>query len=84
MKPSIILFFVLRQDTELVTVMEIQPSQAADFLNIRKRPLDPIDLDLLRRVGKSVKPYSVGVLADTLRYSVVGIGLSYATSGTAA
>ena len=76
MKPSIILFFVLRQDTELVAVMEIKSTQAADFLNIRKRPLDPIDLDLLRWVGKSVKPYGIRVLADTLRYSVVGIILS--------
>ena len=76
MKPSVILFFVLRQDTELVAVMEIKSTNAADFLNIRKRPLDPIDLDLLRWVGKSVKPYSVGVLTDTLRYSVVGIILS--------
>ena len=61
MKPSVILFFVLRQDTELVAVMKIQSPQAADFLNIRKRPLDPIDLDLLRCVGKSVKPYGITV-----------------------
>ena len=76
MKPSVILFFVLRQDTELVAVMEIKSTQAADFLNIRKRPFDPIDLNLLRWGGKSLKPYGIRVLADALRYSVVGIILS--------
>ena len=76
MKPCIILFSAFWQDTELIAIMEIKPTQATDFLCTRERPFEPIDLDLFRWVGKSGKFYGIGVLADTLHNPVIGVFLS--------
>ena len=76
MKPCVILFPVLRQDAELVAVVEIQPTQAADFLCVLQRAFQTIDLDLLLRLGKAGEFDRIGIFLNTLQNPLVSVILS--------
>ena len=62
MKPCMILFLSFGQDAELITVMEIQPTQAAYFLCAFQRATDTVD--------------PVGIFLDAFQNPLVGIILT--------
>ena len=76
MKPCIILFSAFWQDTELVAVMEIQPTQATDFLSVLQRAFDPIDLNLWLWLREALEFDRIGIFSDTLHNPVIGVFLS--------
>ena len=76
MELRIILFSAFGQDTELIAVMEIQPTQAPDFSCSRQRAFEPIDFYLLLWLCKSGELYGIGIFTNTLHNSLVGVILS--------
>ena len=73
MKPCVILLFLLWQNAELVTVVEIQPTQAADFLCIFQRATDTVHFDLRLFSGKVLELYRIGIFLNAFRYPLVGV-----------
>ena len=70
------MFSAFWQDTELVAVMEIQSTQATDFLSVLQRAFDPIDLNLWLWLREALEFDRIGIFSDTLHNPVIGVFLS--------
>ena len=72
-KPCVIWLSFLWQDAELVAVVEIQPTQAADFLSVFERATDTVDLDGLCRLGKVGELHRIGIFPYAFCNPLVGV-----------
>ena len=73
MKPCIVLLFLFWQDAELVAVVEIQPTQAADFLGIFQRATNTVHSDLRLFFGKALEFDRIGIFPYAFRYPLIGV-----------
>lgn len=75
-KPCIIRLFLLWQDAELVAVVEIQFTQAADFLCVFQRATDTVHSDLRLLFGKTLEFDRIGIFLNAFHNPLVGIILA--------